>query len=136
MAGPARSNDDELMTGINVTPLVDVVLVLLVALMVTATAVAARSMSVDLPKAASGAPAVQRMGVVLHADGRLELDGMPIAKDDLRRRVASARAADAELRVTISADGAASHQSVVALLDLLRLEGVTRYAFDVRAETR
>ena len=52
MAGGARDGDDDgLITAINVTPLVDVTLVLLVVLMVTATAVAARNIPIEVPNA-------------------------------------------------------------------------------------
>jgi len=76
MAGGAHENDDEMISGINVTPLVDITLVLLIIFMVTATYIVKETIEVDLPKAASGGQTVgTTLTFVLDKQGRLFVDG-------------------------------------------------------------
>ena len=127
-------NHDEPIVGINVTPLVDVVLVLLIVLMVAATSLAAKSLSLDLPRAATGEVADAPLAISLDQQGRLFLDGVEMTLDELRRRTRNARAKNPELRAVIAADGSARHQSVVSILDTLRKEGVFRFALNVNPD--
>ena len=78
MAGGASGDDDELITQINVTPLVDVVLVLLIILMVTATAIVSKTIPMELPTAATGEGTPTTMAVSVEADGSLYLDRNPV----------------------------------------------------------
>jgi biopolymer transport protein ExbD len=133
MAGAATS-DDELITGINVTPLVDVVLVLLVILMVTASYVVSRSVPLELPRAATSDAVPSTLVVSLGKDGELFLDGVAIDPAGLRARVRQVHAADPETRAVIAADGRARHAQVVKVIDLLRQENVTRFAINVEPE--
>src|SRR6187399_3760743 len=96
----AQSNngDDSMISGINVTPLVDVVLVLLVVLMVTATYLAARTIPVDLPKGATGEPTGVTLAITVDEQGATFLDGAGISDELLRQRIQSARAADPQVR--------------------------------------
>jgi biopolymer transport protein ExbD len=119
----------EPITGINVTPLVDVVLVLLVVLMVTATYLASRSIPLDLPRATTGEVSAAPLTVSLDLTGGLFLDGSPISEDQLRRRLVERRGPD--LRVVIAADGGVPHRRVIHILDLLRREKVSRFALNV-----
>src|SRR6188768_2042888 len=97
------SSSDESITGINVTPLVDVVLVLLVVLMVTATYLASRSIPVDLPSGKTGEATTAPLTVSLTKTGSLYLDGVPANETELRRRLQQARRRDPELRAVIAA---------------------------------
>jgi biopolymer transport protein ExbD len=130
MANGSSSNDEAIVS-INVTPLVDVVLVLLIVLMVAATSLAAKSLSLDLPRAATGEVTDAPLAISLDQQGRLYLDGVEVNLEELRRRTKSARAKNPELRAVIAADGSARHQSVVSILDTLRKEGVFRFALNV-----
>lgn len=132
MAG-ASTNDDGLVSGINVTPFVDVVLVLLVALMVAATDIAAQTLSVDLPRAASGAEAPPRtLAITIDPRGALFLDGRPTDEAGLRAATRDARAKDPEVRATLAADGKVPHEHVVRVMDVLRQESVLRFALQVQ----
>ena len=71
----AVSNDEELITGINVTPLVDVVLVLLIVLMVTASYMVSKSIPVDLPKGATGENVNRTLAFTITRQGAVLLDG-------------------------------------------------------------
>ena len=130
----AASSDDELITGINVTPLVDVVLVLLVILMVTASYVASRSVPLELPRAATSEAVPSTLVVSVGKDGELYLDGASIDAVGLRARVRQAHGLDPETRAVIAADGRTRHAQVVKVIDLLRQENVSKFAINVEPE--
>jgi biopolymer transport protein TolR len=132
MASQLQEHGDETIAGINVTPLVDVTLVLLVIFMVTATYVVKESIEVDLPRAASGGEVVgPTLAFALDRDGKLWLDGAPAPAEVARDAVRTAVARSAEARAVISADRAVSHGRVVEVIDLVKREGLTRFAIDV-----
>ena len=137
MAGGSGKDDDEMITAINVTPLVDVVLVLLIILMVTASYIVSKSIPMDLPNAASGeGTPPQAISISIDQEGALYLDAEPIAEDVLRQRVIEyvARVGESEARATIAADGRVSHGHVVHIMDLLRRVHVSHFAINVRPE--
>jgi biopolymer transport protein ExbD len=126
--------DDEIITGINVTPLVDVVLVLLVILMVTASYVVSRSIPVELPKGASAESVPTTLSISIDKEGAVFLDAQPVAEPALRARIRDAARVDPETRAVIAADGRTTHARVVRVIDLLRQENVTRFAINVEPE--
>jgi len=135
MAGGARSgDDDDLITDINVTPLVDVVLVLLIILMVTATAIVSKTIPMELPEAATGDPTTlpATISVSIDAEGKIYLDREELSLADLQARVRELRAQNEDLRAIIAADGRIEHALVVRVIDLLRQESVTKFAINVR----
>jgi biopolymer transport protein ExbD len=118
--------------GINVTPMVDVVLVLLVIMMVSANYIVSQSMQVDLPKAANGDGGVSSVAVVsVQADGALRWNGDPIDEAGLSAALRKAAAEDPETNLVLSADSAAAHGKVVRVMDLAREEGITQFAIGV-----
>ena len=133
MAGGAQMDGgDEAITGINVTPLVDVVLVLLIIFMVTAKLIVSKSVPLDLPKAASGQDVQTVFSIALAADGTTQVDGRTLAGDDAIFELAkSAREKNAELRAVIKADSAVPHGRVIHVLDLLKQAQVGKIAFGV-----
>jgi len=134
MAG-ASSRSGGPITSINVTPLVDITLVLLIIFMVTAKLVVRRdAMTLDLPKAATGAEVQEIFNVAVLADGSLRLDGQPIRDVPLRERATAALAANHDLRAVIQAEGAVPHRTVMHVLDLLRQAGVSKIGFGVVRE--
>ena len=133
MAGGAVDTDtDETITGINVTPLVDVMLVLLIILIVTAKHIVSQSVPLDLPKAASGTEVQVVFSIVLAADGTAQVDSKNIPNDDAILALArDAHTTNNELRAVIKADSAVSHGRVIHVLDLLKQAGVGKIAFGV-----
>lgn len=137
--GGNQGGDDELITSINVTPLVDVVLVLLVILMVTASYIVSRSIPMELPQAEGDAsqPQPRQLSVSVDEAGQLYIDAERVPDDrfrtEIRRYVESLPSRD-ESRAVIAADGRIQHSRFVYVLDALRREGVTRYAINVRPE--
>lgn len=132
MAGFSGQKPDQPIVGINVTPLVDITLVLLIIFMVTAKLVVSRALPLDLPKAATGDEVQQIFSVAVSADGALSVDGEAIADGAaLSQRARAAHAAHHELRAVIAADAGARHERVMAALDALRAAGLERIAFAV-----
>jgi biopolymer transport protein ExbD len=138
MAGGVNdSGDEDVISGINVTPLVDVVLVLLIILMVTAQYAAERdSIPMDLPKAQTGDNAVipSTLSVSIDKDGQFFLNAEQLSLEQMRGRVREAYKKDNETRAVIAADGRVSHAQVIRVIDLLRQEKVTKFAINVRPE--
>jgi biopolymer transport protein ExbD len=133
MAHADSNGDDSMISSINVTPLVDVVLVLLVVLMVTATYLASRTIPVDLPKGVTGEPTGVTLAITVDESGRTYLDGADASDALLRSKIRSARTANPDVRAIIAADSNTRHKSVVKVIDLLRQEHVNRFAINVEA---
>lgn len=135
MAGGAQSGDeDELITNINVTPLVDVVLVLLIILMVTATAIVAKTIPMELPEAATGEQTEATLAVSIDSEGNLFVDRDPVDTESLRNEVRKAREKSDQVRAVIAADGRIEHSKVVNVIDVLRQEKVSQFAINVRPQ--
>jgi biopolymer transport protein TolR len=128
MAGPA-SQGNGLITGINVTPLVDVVLVLLVIFMVTAKLIVAPAVPLDLPRASQSEELQVIFSITVPTQGPTLVNGLPATSDELLLRLArEALASDPELRAVINADGAVPHRRVIHTLDLIKRAGIARIA--------
>jgi biopolymer transport protein ExbD len=133
MAGGAQESDDAI-NGINVTPLVDIMLVLLIIFMVTAKIIVSQSnVPLDLPKASSGRSDIQVVfSVVLAADGTTQVDSKPVPNDDAILALATdAAQKNADLRAVIKADSAVPHGRVIHVLDILKNAKVSKIAFGV-----
>ncbi|WIG93145.1 biopolymer transporter ExbD [Myxococcus sp. SDU36] len=134
MAGGAQDNDDEI-TGINVTPLVDVVLVLLIIFMVTANFIVRETVEVDLPRAANGGETVQGLvNVVLDKEGKLFFDGAELTEQDLEKRVQEAVAKDKDTRAIISADQSIPYGRVMRLIDVVKGQGIAKFALNIEKD--
>lgn len=133
MAGGSSQDSDDAIVGINVTPLVDVTLVLAIVLMVTAKMVANPSaIPLELPKAAVGSDVQTVFSIELATNGAIVVDGNRLAKDDdLFPLAKSARSKNPELRAVIKADSAVTHGRVIHVLDLLKQANVAKIAFGV-----
>ena len=126
----SASHSDEGITGINVTPLVDITLVLLIIFMVTAKLIAGQSVPLDLPKAATAGATQSVFTVALDADAHVSANGRPVAdRAALQSEAKKALASDSSLRVLVSASTRSRHGSVMQVVDSLRQVGVTRIAF-------
>ena len=134
MAGGASGDNDDIISGINVTPLVDVVLVLLIILMVTATAIVSKTIPMELPQATpDGAPpsSPTTLDISIDAEGALFLDRNPVSEDELRAAVREARQQDPETRAIIAGHAGIAYARVVHVIDILRQLDVTKFAISV-----
>lgn len=132
MATSSGEDEDGLISGINVTPLVDVILVLLVIFMVTARIIHNQGMPMDLPKAAKGESVQTIFSVELTADQKTFVDSTQLKDDDAILNLArEAYTKNKELRAVIRADKKVEHGRVIHVLDLLKRSGVAKIAFAV-----
>ncbi|MBL9038048.1 MAG: biopolymer transporter ExbD [Archangium sp.] len=135
MAGSAQNDSDDEITGINVTPLVDIVLVLLIIFMVTASFIVRETKEVDLPKAAKSGETVQGIvNVVLDKDGKFYFDGAEVTEDDLKARIVDAVKKEKEPRAIITADQSLSYGKVMHLIDLVQVQGIAKFALNIQKE--
>ena len=135
MAGKIGStSDDELpaISEINVTPFVDVVLVLLVIFMVTAPMLVREQMSVNLPKAESGErSASEQIAIVLDKEGLVHIQKKIVSFDQIESEIKTLIQANANAQAVISADQDAKHGDVVRIMDLVKKAGLTRFAIQI-----
>jgi len=134
MASGTGNGSSSMINGINVTPLVDIMLVLLIIFMVTAKLVVApaTALGVQLPKAASGDAVQVIFSVQLTRQGGSFVDGHAVANDDAIQIQAEQQLAEhPDLRAVIQADGEVAHRRVIHVMDLLSQAHITNIAFAV-----
>jgi len=130
VAASNNQSENGIIAGINVTPLVDVMLVLLVIFIVTAKIIVTHAVPLDLPHAAHGEAVQVVLSVIVPAHGPMLVDGAPLASDDaLEDKARASAAGNPDLRAVIQADGDVPHRRVIQVLDELRGAGITRVAF-------
>lgn len=133
MAGFDTGGGDEVISQINVTPLVDVFLVLLIIFMLTSSVVVQQQILVDLPRAASGQSEtkttltfqVKKNGTYL-----LDNDEVTLAEvgDTIQRRIEE----EPELRAVIAADKNVEYRRVVDLIDTIKQNGLEKFALNIQ----
>ena len=132
MAGSKLGGDDDGMTEINIVPLVDVILVLLIIFMVTTSYIVSPSIKVNLPDAATGdATAPSSLAITVAADRSLLLDGKPVEEPALRAAIRAARVANKDVVCLIAGDQEARHGDVTHIIDLVKQEGVAKFAINI-----
>lgn len=134
--GSPFSGDDDgrMITDINVTPLVDITLVLLIIFMVTTTYIVNPSIKVELPRAATGdEQAKTELALTLDREGRLFVNGEATSEAQAEARIATLLPRDPEVQAIIAADRVVPHGRVVEIIDLVRRAGVRRFAIHVEA---
>jgi biopolymer transport protein ExbD len=135
VAGSARDDEDEGINGINVTPLVDITLVLLIIFMVTATYIVKETIEVELPRAAHGGETVQKtFAVLVTRDDKAFLNGVPVNDVALAQAVRDAKGRGEDVQAIIGGDKSASHGAVTHVLDVLKGAGVTKFAIEIEKQ--
>jgi biopolymer transport protein ExbD len=132
MGSKFGGNDDDVIADINITPFVDIILVVLIIFMVTATTIVKSSIKVQLPEAATGeATESTSLGLTLTNDGGLLLDGEPVSTEQLQAAIRAAKKESPEVVCLIAADKLVAHGRVVWLMDLVKSEGVVKFAINI-----
>jgi biopolymer transport protein ExbD len=129
-----NGDDDgpQMISGINVTPLVDITLVLLIIFMVTATYIASGGIKIDLPKAASGTEQTKStLALSLTKDGTLFLNGEKTSDAAVVKFIGETLPRTPDLQAIIAADRVVPHGDVVHVIDLVKRAGVRRFAINV-----
>ena len=140
MAGGAGGygNDDDggrMIVDINVTPLVDITLVLLIIFMVTASLIVNPGIKVDLPKAASGTETSKStLALTLNKEGVLFLNGEKSDDSGVVRFIGSELPKNPQLQAIIAADKAVPHGDVIHVIDLVKRSGVHKFAISTDRE--
>lgn len=134
MAGSSLYQDDEdasAITDINVTPFVDVVLVLLVVFMVTAKLIVARGVEIDKPKAATGGDVQSTLRVSVNKDGELFVNGDRFADDPAAvSRIKEIAATSSKPKAIIAGDRKSAYGGVMRAIDLVQQAGITAIALE------
>lgn len=128
----AGNNSRGGIVGINITPFVDIVLVLLIIMMVSSTYIVSQALKVELPKTATSDESVARTYLVtLGKDGELFFNDEPVNDSGLERELKKAKAEGGDINLVISADAGALHGRVVGVIDTAKLHGITKFAINV-----
>ncbi|WP_141732791.1 ExbD/TolR family protein [Oligoflexus tunisiensis] len=133
MAGGAADNNDEEISGINVTPLVDIMLVLLIIFMVTATFIANKAIELKLPEADSAQtqkPDEKTLNFAIDREGKLWMDNAPVGFDEVGPKIRAEREKKpgVNLAASISADAKTPYEMVVKLIDIVRKNEIIDFA--------
>lgn len=137
MAGTSASRGGRRapIVGINVTPMVDVVLVLLVIMMVSAVYIVSQSLKVELPKTAnSDEPAQSPLAVTITKEGKYFFEQKPIDERGLVGKLKQAKGEKKDPSLVVTADKEAYHGDVVHVIDLAKSEGITKFAINVERD--
>jgi biopolymer transport protein ExbD len=122
-----ESGGDDVMSEINVTPLVDVMLVLLVVFIVTAPLLT-QAVHVNLPKAAETAPPEEKEAVYVSVDakGKVFIDKTEIAIEGFEKELLSRKAADPEIALNLNADDAVQYGTVAKVMSAIERSGISK----------
>ena len=131
--GPSKgARRRPIISAINVTPMVDVMLILLVIMMVASAYIVAQTLKVELPRARTTDGAAQSpVTLTITQDGLLLWNKVPTTELALASQLEAAHAANPDLSLVISADREVTHGRVVGFIDLARVKGIKRFAINV-----
>jgi len=133
MAMASQSGDDDEIGNINITPMVDVILVLLVIFMVTANFLKKESININLPKVQAADPNVaQSVQVAITRDGKILLEGQSTTEEKLFANLQRDSKFRPNMRLTLSADENLSYGTITKLMGIIRKAGVTKIALSVK----
>ncbi len=128
----SSQNEDDTITGINVTPLVDIALVLLIIFMVTASFIVAPAVKVELPQVSKAdEPPPRSLHFLIDPSGTIYLNEKRVQENNVLGLVQKEVAANADVQAVVSADKRVAYGDVVHLLDLVRSGGVKKFAISV-----
>ncbi len=135
MGGGASQDDEGAITGINVTPFVDIALVLLIIFMVTAKyIVTPQAIPVDLPHASTGGGVTVAVAISVDQTGAIFADTRPVTEQELVGVMRQRKAENPEVRAIIAADQRVPHGRVIRVIDLVRQAGVTKFAIQTQPD--
>ena len=125
-----KSSGQDMMSEINVTPLVDVMLVLLVVFIITAPLLAPQSLKINLPKTATVALAnkLQPVRLTIDAEGRISLNESHMSDEGLSETLKQ-RAVDPQFQLQVEADQKVPYGRVAELMAVAQRAGVTKLSF-------
>jgi len=122
----AHARDDDEIHGINVTPLVDIMLVLLIIFMVATQLDVPHSLDVQLPTSSTAVDSkLSQLSIVIGSDGGLRVNGRTATLAELE---AMAKTATSDAQASVSGDKAVRYEHVIRVVDAVRRGGVHKLA--------
>ncbi len=132
MASKMSSSDEQPISDINVTPFVDIILVVLIIFMVTTPIIMNPSVHVNLPKAASGDQTVpSQLNISIDKNGTCYFNGKEVSNEQLASLTKEQVAKNADAQAIISADAVVQHGRVIEVIDAVKSSGVTKFAISI-----
>jgi biopolymer transport protein ExbD len=132
MASNFDPNDSDSINDINITPFVDVVLVLLVIFMVTAPMMVKETMNIKLPKGKNTERSKSKtLGISISRSGQVLVNGEQIDSTLLYDLAVREKQANPDVQVLISADKESQHGAVIEVLDQVKSAGIKNFAFQI-----
>lgn len=132
MAGGSNFDDDDAISGINVTPLVDITLVLLIIFMVTTPMIMRPSININLPKAASSdQSAPSELSITISKEGVIYVNGTKVDENALKIQAADLALKKPDIQAMISADKETAHGVVINVIDIVKTAGVKKFAINI-----
>ena len=128
----SADDGDDIITELNVVPLVDIVLVVLIIFMLAANLIAGSSIKVELPEASTGEGAeATTVALTLTKDGALYLNGAATDEAGLKAYIPGVVKEDPKAQAIIAADKEVSHGRVIRIIDLIRQLGLYKFALNI-----
>ena len=123
----STSEDNDVLSEINITPLVDVMLVLLVAFVITIPALT-NAIHINLPRTVQTTPPEQQKAITVTVDtaGTIYFDDVVVAQADLAQRLANIKASIAEPSLHLRADDRVPYGSVAKVMAAIEHSGISK----------
>lgn len=132
MASKMSSDDEQPISEINVTPFVDIILVVLIIFMVTTPIIMNPSVQINLPKAASGDETVpSQLNVSIDKLGDCFVNGKKSTNEELASETKSQVGKNPDIQAIVSADSDVTHGRVIEVIDTIKSSGVTKFAISI-----
>ncbi len=126
----ADSNEDEIVAEINMTPLIDIMLVLLIIFMVTSSISLESGLDIDIPKTKSKTASQSSDAVIISLDnaGGIFVQGVKVARENLEETIAAALATEKTSLVVFEGDKEATLGRAIEIMDLAKSAGAKKFA--------
>ena len=134
MAGPigGGSGDDEPIAAINIVPLVDIILVVLIIFMVTAPLVLKPTIDINLPKASSGDESPPTpLNIAINRDGGISLNGTASTLAEVTSYATKIAAEKPDTSAILQADRTVTLETLTAIIDVVKTAGIKKVAFSI-----
>lgn len=128
--GSSFNNDsDEPIVDINITPFVDIILVVLIIFMVTTPIIMNPSIKIQLPKAASGEETTKtELNISIAKTGKILVNGKEVNDSVLESETKALLAKNPNIQAIIAADKDVNHGTVIRVIDIVKSSGVSKFA--------
>lgn len=127
------SDNDETIADINITPFVDIILVVLIIFMLATPVIMNPGINVNLPKASSGESTTpSQITLSINQDGAIFLNGKALPEDEVQTKISEMVKKNPDSQAILAADQAVSHGVVIRILDKVKAAGVRKFAISTQ----